>query len=84
MSLPPSSSYPIAQRLSPSGLPFNTQLILVATDSGIAYRVTITGSPAAFVFTPVPDVADIRGDFATVSALRNAVPSVAALRTWGF
>lgn len=84
MALPPSSSYPIAQRLSPGGIPFNTQLILVASDTGLAYRITIAGSPPDFVFQAVPDVADIRSDFATVLALRTAVPTVAALRSWGF
>ncbi len=84
MALPPSSSYPIAQRLSPGGIPFNTQLILVAADTGLAYLITVAGSPPAFVFRAIPDVADIRSDFPTVAALRAAVPSVSSLRTWGF
>lgn len=84
MQLQATSSYPIAQRLSPGGLPFNTELILVATDTGLAYRVTIAGSPPAFVFQGIPDVADIRSDFVSVAALRAAVPTVASLRTWGF
>jgi len=82
--LPPSSSYPIAQRLSPGGIPFNSYLILVASDTGLAYRVQIAGSPPAFTFQAIPDVADIRRDFATVALLRATVPSVASLRTWGF
>ena len=57
--------------------------VYVATDTGITYTITVAGSPPAFVFTPTPDVADIRAAFASVASLRVKVPTVSALRTYG-
>ena len=58
-------------------------LTLVATDTGITYTITIAGSPPALVFTPTPDVKDIRDDFASVATLRAKVTTVAKLRVYG-
>jgi hypothetical protein len=82
--LPASVSYPVALRIGPAGTPYYSELILVATDTLRPYRVTLAGTPPAFVITAIPTVADIRADFATVAALKANVPTVAALRSWGF
>jgi hypothetical protein len=80
--LPASTSYPVAQRISPGGLPYYTSIILVDTVTGQPWSLTIAGGVVTLV--AIPTVADIRADFATVAAVRTAVPTIAALRVWGF
>lgn len=80
--LPPSTSYPTAQRISPGGLPYFTSITLLDTITGQPYNVTIANGVLTLV--AVPTVADIRADFATVDLLRTDVPTVASLRRWGF
>ena len=79
----PSQSFPVAQRLTSGGIPVYSELVWQASDTGLYYSVTVTGTPPAFTFSPTPDVAEIRSDFTTVAQLRTTVPTVSQLRTWG-
>ena len=84
MGLPATTAYPIAQSLSPSGTPFYDELVFRAADTGLPWRIQVTGSPPAFTFSAIPSCADIAAGFATCELLANTVPSAAALLTWGF
>lgn len=81
--LPASAAVPIDLRISAAGQLYHDSMTMTS-DDGLVYRAMLTGRPPTWMFLPIPTVADIRGDFATVAALRAAVSSVAALRTWGF
>lgn len=81
--LPPSTSYPTSQRLSPGGIPYSDSLTLL-DDAGLAWRTSIANAGPGWVFVAVPSCADIASEFVDCASLAVAVSSCAALRTWGF
>ena len=84
MPLPATTAYPAAQSLSPGGTPYYSELIFVAADTGLPWRIQVLGAPPALTLTAVPSCADIADSFATCEILANAVPSATALLSWGF
>jgi hypothetical protein len=81
-SLPASTAYPIAVRIGADGSLYADAFTVLDTDTRQAWRLTVASG--VIVLRPVPTVADIRADFATVQAARDATGTVAGLRRWGF
>lgn len=89
-SLPASSfGLPVGSRLTTAGVTADTELVMVATDTGLLWRASVSGSPPVWGFVAAPSCDDIAGDFppgANLGAgqLAAAVGSCDQLLSWGF
>jgi hypothetical protein len=85
MTLPASGfGLPISGRVTATGELAQTEIVMIDAVTGFFWRATVSGSPSVWVFTAVPDVADIEAGFATVLQLETAVGTCAQLKTWGY
>lgn len=80
--LPASSSYPFELSVGADGTLYSTGLTLIDRATAQPWRLTIVNG--AVTLQAIPTVADIRADFASVAAARDAAGTVAGLRRWGF